>query len=90
MGERVGGPGHGPKTIKDCFGSEDNYFNPDESPVYPPLGYRGHNWIDSIGDFVRSVGANILLREMVECMIMELRECAKQRIHNLYIFLRLQ
>ncbi len=29
MGERVGGPGHGPKTIKDCFGGGDDYIDPD-------------------------------------------------------------
>ncbi|MDV7696785.1 hypothetical protein N6B72_07630 [Chryseobacterium soli] len=33
MGERVGGQGHGPKTIKDCFGGSDNY-GPDPLPKH--------------------------------------------------------
>ena len=36
MGERVGGKGHGPKTIQDCFGGGDDYFNSDVKEKYPP------------------------------------------------------
>ncbi|WP_317194478.1 RHS repeat-associated core domain-containing protein [Chryseobacterium jejuense] len=36
------------------------FTDPDGRAAYPPLGYRGNSWIDSTGDFVRSIGGEYI------------------------------
>ncbi|KMQ61888.1 hypothetical protein ACM40_06075 [Chryseobacterium sp. BLS98] len=68
MGERVGGPGHGPKTIKDCFGGGDNY-GPDPLPKHMRtaairIAAAGVNSVGS-GQFKGNSGAEKLMNKLM-------------------------
>jgi len=41
MGERVGGPGDGPKTVKDCFGSKDHLLQGPEERLSAYIKSKG-------------------------------------------------
>jgi len=68
MGERVGGPGHGPKTIKDCFGGGDNY-SPDPLPKHMRtaairIAAAGVNSVGS-GQFKGNSGAEKMMNNLM-------------------------
>jgi len=68
MGERVGGPGHGPKTIKDCFGGGDNY-GPDPLPKHMRtaairIAAAGVNSVGS-GQFKGNSGAEKMMNNLM-------------------------